>query len=327
MHGGRMWLESPSPHQNSGPGGAGTAFYFSLPLRTPAAAPLDVNSVTRWFNPYGEYEYRQRNRRSVAPAPETRDRYVLLENGEALQRLFQRYWDDAEVVTVADKQAALAELSRAPAQALIVNAASFDAPPLSPSQLADLPYETPAITCWVPGEDSVNRRMGIVRYLVKPVTREALLTTLDELGEEVSSVLLVDDEPEALQLFTRMLTSIPQRYQVIQARNGLRGLDLLRQRRPDVLLLDLVMPGLNGFQLLQQKALDPATREIPTIVISSLDPANEPIVSDALSVRRGEGLSVSNLLACIQAFSEILNPSAQAVRRAPPGTLGESPAC
>jgi CheY-like chemotaxis protein len=128
----------------------------------------------------------------------------------------------------------------------------------------------------------------------------------------VESVLLVDDEPEALQLFTRMLASAPRGYQVIQAKSGRRALSLLRQRRPDALLLDLIMPGLDGFEVLQQKGLDPTTRDVPAIVISARDPMNEPIVSNALTVTCGKGLSVSSLLACIQAFSEILIPFAQA---------------
>ena len=48
------------------------------------------------------------------------------------------------------------------------------------------------------------------------------------------------------------------------------------------MLLDLIMPGMDGFQVLQQKSRDPSIRDIPVIIVSSRDPSNEPIVSDSL---------------------------------------------
>jgi len=74
-------------------------------------------------------------------------------------------------------------------------------------------------------------------------------------------------------------------------------------------LLDLIMPGMDGFQVLQEKSQDPAIRDIPVVVVSSRDPSGEPIVSDVLTVTRSGGLSVRDLLACIQAVSEALSPS------------------
>jgi CheY-like chemotaxis protein len=122
---------------------------------------------------------------------------------------------------------------------------------------------------------------------------------------------LVDDQPEALQLFARMLASARRGYRVLRAENGQRALNLLRQRRPDVMLLDLIMPGMDGFQVLQEKRQDPTISNIPVLIISSRDPSGEPIVSNMLSVTRGDGLSVRDLLDCIQAVSEILSPTGQ----------------
>ena len=176
------------------------------------------------------------------------------------------------------------------------------------AQLTNLPYGTPAMTCWVPGEDEAAQRLGVVRYLVKPITRDTLLTALGELGEDVETVLLVDDEPEVLQLFARMLSSAGQGYRVLRAKSGQRALSLLHERRPDVVLLDLIMPGMDGFEVLWEKSQDPVARETPVITISSRDPSGEPIVSDTLTVSRGGGLSVPNLLTCIRAVSDVLVP-------------------
>jgi signal transduction histidine kinase/CheY-like chemotaxis protein len=311
MHGGKMWLESQV--------GVGTTFGFSLPVQTPTVPALAEDGALRWFSPYGEYEYKQRTRRSLAPTPKVSPRFVLLEEEESLHRLFGRYMDGAELIRVRGIEEAIQELGRAPALALVVNASPDTVIPKS--QLADLPYGTPAITCWVPGMDQVARQLGVVRYLMKPVTLAALLSTMAELGEEVKDVLLVDDEPDALQLFTRMLSSAARGYRVIQAKTGQRALDLLRKRRPDVMLLDLMMPGMNGFDVLQAKSQDPAVRDIPVVLLSARDPSGEPIVSDMLTVTRSGGLSVPDLLACIQAVTRILTSSAPPVHREHPETL------
>lgn len=309
MHGGRMQLESQLDK--------GTTITFSLPCKSASLEmpPPDTHgdSTLRWFSPYDEYTYRGRTRRAKAAPPVVIPRYILLEEKETLQCLFARYLGEVETVSVHDVGQVVGELNRSPAQVVVVN--------LPPSWRADspeeralmdslgtLPYGTPAVMCWVPGEDEAARRLGVVRYLVKPITREALLSTLGCLSQRVRSVLLVDDEPEVLQLFTRMLDSAGDGYDVMWAKTGQRALSLLRQRHPDVMLLDLIMPGMDGFQVLREKSQDPSIREIPVVVLSSRDPTGELVADSALNVICGRGLSVHDLMAFIQSVGAILCP-------------------
>jgi len=300
MHGGKMWLRSEE--------GVGTTLFFSLPIGAPVpVSPAGSDEVMRWFSPYLQYEARARQ--SKAPVPAPAPRFVVLEQGDTLRRRLTRYADGVDTIAVRSVEEAMAELSRSPARALLVNTPPFGEQPISRQQLAGLPYGIPAVTCWVPGEDEAARRLGVVRYLTKPIGRETLLQALEDLPEEVETVLLVDDRPDAMQLFARMLSTAGRRYRVLRARSGDRALSLLRHRRPDVMLLDLIMPGMDGFRVLQEKGEDPDIREIPVVIISARDPAGEPIVGDTLTVARTGGFSVPDLLACVQVFSGILSPS------------------
>lgn len=304
LHGGKMWFDSQK--------GTGTTFFFRLPINPP---PPPTDDVTRWLSP--EWQYRERARPSLATAPSVRPRFVVLEAGNALQRLLNRYFDGAELVPVSTTDEAIAELSRTPAQALLVNDVATGAALQRLSLTAALPYGTPAIVCSVPGTQEAAGTLGVSDYLVKPVARDVLLAALDRVSPEGRTVLVADDDPEALRLFWRMLASSPRGYRVVAAGDGQRALRMLRELRPAVLLLDLVMPGMDGFQLLAAKRDDPAIRDIPVIVLSARDPAGQPIVANGVAATRAGGLSVAQLLAAIRSLTAILATAGQAGDPAP----------
>jgi signal transduction histidine kinase/CheY-like chemotaxis protein len=308
MHGGRMWVQSPAFDGGDG-ASAGTRVNFALPLEMPLGAEEVTPGPRRALTPDDELGYRGHTRPARLPVGAVPPRIVVLEKEQTLQRLLRRYLPDIEAVPVREIDAAIGELNRSPAQALVVNASPLEELPAS--ALTGLPYGTPAVECWVPGEDEAARRLGVVRYLVKPLSADKLYEELDALGEAIRTVLVVDDEPDELHLFARMLEAGARDYRILQVTNGQRALDMLRSRKPDVMLLDLVMAGMDGFQVLEEKGRDPAIRDIPVIVISSRDPTGDPVISNTLTVTHGSGLSVRNLLACIQAISAILAPSGQ----------------
>jgi CheY-like chemotaxis protein len=261
------------------------------------------------------WEYMQRIGPSVSPRPTVRPRFAVLEEGDSLCRLITRYLDEVEVVPVHSLEEAIEELTKGPGQALLVNDVNLNAETQRFCS-TPLPYDIPVIATSMPEAQQAARVLGTIDYLIKPVSRQTLLAALDRLDRPLRNILVVDDEPEALRLFRQMLLSAKRGYQVLRASDGREALHALHTHHPDVMLLDLVMPHMDGFQLLQSKQQDPDLRDIPTLVVSARDPAGQPIVSRALSITRCGGLSAHHVLACIQAVSEILSPAALGADRA-----------
>ena len=107
---------------------------------------------------------------------------------------------------------------------------------------------------------------------------------------------MVDDDPEVLELFTRMLHACDRTLEVARAGSGEEALSELRTHRPDLVLLDLVMPAIDGWQVLEQKSSDEATRDIPVVLVTAQDILEQPLRSGELHVSTGEGVTLGQLL-------------------------------
>jgi twitching motility two-component system response regulator PilH len=86
-------------------------------------------------------------------------------------------------------------------------------------------------------------------------------------SEDVISILIVDDSPTEVHVFKKLLEK--QGYRIITAADGQEGLDVAKRTHPDLIIMDVVMPVLNGFQATRKLRNDEETAHIPVIMVTT----------------------------------------------------------
>ena len=133
----------------------------------------------------------------------------------------------------------------------------------------------PIIIVSIIDEKNLGFSLGAVDYFLKPVNKEELLSAMDRVRIEpranshVPKVLVIDDDRAATDLIEVILES--EGYDVIKAFHGKEGLEIAARERPDVIILDLIMPEMSGVNVAYQLKQIPATRSIPIIILTSMD--------------------------------------------------------
>ena len=129
--------------------------------------------------------------------------------------------------------------------------------------------EIPIVIASDVDDEAKGLALGADAYCRKPIERSVLLDTLTQLAlpEPKRLVLYADDDEIARYLFKQTL--LPPTHGLLEATHGAEALHLARTRRPEIIVLDLAMPGMDGFEVLRRLEEDPATRDIPVVVMSS----------------------------------------------------------
>jgi len=95
------------------------------------------------------------------------------------------------------------------------------------------------------------------------------------MDKTTESILLVDDQPANLQLLSQTLESLGSR--LLFAKNGETALTIAQKARPDLILLDIMMPGIDGFEVCRRLKTNPETQKIPVIFLSALDETGDKV--------------------------------------------------
>jgi CheY-like chemotaxis protein len=147
----------------------------------------------------------------------------------------------------------------------------------------------PVIILSIVDQKQVGFALGATDYLLKPVRKPALLEMMrrhvPSPGDDDASILLVDDDPKALELLQEALRSAG--YEVQSVRSGARALEVLAHKVVGAILLDLLMPGMDGFQVIRHVREEPALKDLPILVMTGKSLTTDEI---ALLNRETQGL-------------------------------------
>jgi CheY-like chemotaxis protein len=124
-------------------------------------------------------------------------------------------------------------------------------------------------------EDAAYRRyeletglsMDVADFIEKPARPAELLKRVSEVVDQ-PYILIADDDPDVLEAITTVLRTEP--YQVATARDGEQCIAMIQQRKPDVLILDLLMPKMDGFAVIRELQSDPAFVDMPIAVLTTV---------------------------------------------------------
>ncbi len=259
--------------------GVGSTFTTTIPLKFPEAAEPDAANV-EWTSDNG------------VPV-------LLVEDDVETIHIYQKYVQNTpfQIVPAQTLRDARILLSRGTPRAVILDVLLKGED--SWRLLSDLKSDQatssiPVMIVSTVEDQQKAHALGAEAYVVKPIDRSTLLRKLCELtGMTVSrpTLLIVDDDEAALYVLNNYLKD---RYSIIEATGGVEALARAAELHPQGILLDLVMPGMNGYDVLNQLADQPATRDIPVIIHTAsllTESDRRRLLEDAVEIVSKDSLS------------------------------------
>lgn len=263
LHGGMIWIESEWEK--------GTSVFFRIPMIVDATSEkiLQAGMLLDALQ-----------RENFSPDPEVKPLALIVEDSPQASELLKLHIESAgyRVEIARDGEQAVDMAKR-----LHPNVITLDLmlpvkdgwQVLKELKQHPLCKQIPIIIVSIVDEKNLGFSLGAVDYFVKPVNKQELLNAIERVhilpkkGAPEPTVLVIDDDRSAADLVQVILEN--EGYRVLKAFEGKHGVEIASREHPDLIILDLIMPQMSGFNVAYQLKHIPATRSIPIIVLTSME--------------------------------------------------------
>ncbi len=162
------------------------------------------------------------------------------------------------------------------------------------------------VGCAITRREQRAIEIGATGYLIKPISSQAIETLIHNAGHPVERMLIIDDDPEIQHLFKRMLWVLDNSLRVDSAFDGAQALEKLALESFDLIFLDIIMPDMDGWHVLEHIRRDERYRDIPIYIVTAQDPVDRPVTSDIMLATISQGISPGKILRGSLEFSKLL---------------------
>jgi signal transduction histidine kinase/CheY-like chemotaxis protein len=160
----------------------------------------------------------------------------------------------------------------------------------------------PIIHCRLPCPGEIAQQLHVDDLLVKPISRQKLRQAVARLAVEraVRRILIVDDDPRLVRMMQRVLTLAGEPYSLFVACGGKEGLEMLASEPPDLLLLDLSMPDVSGYDILNWVQSASTYESMRVILLTDMGLIDEMPPVYTITIQRQEGFAIRKALEMIE---------------------------